>query len=53
MPQDSVGANDSDSCVHNQGGKDWYMSQDSVVAEDGDSCEYYQCGKTVSCLRAA
>ena len=48
MPQDSVGALESDSCEYNQGGKDCYMHHDSVDAEDGDSCEYNQGGRTAT-----
>ena len=40
MPQDSVGAEDGDSCEYNQGGKDCYMHHDSVDAKDDESCEY-------------
>ena len=53
MPQDSVGAEDGDSCEYNQGGDDCYMHYDSVDDEDGDSCEYNQGGRTATCLRTA
>ena len=45
MYQDSVGADDDDSCEYNQGGKDCYMPQDSVGAVEGESCEYNKGGR--------
>ena len=39
MPQDSVGAEDGDSCEYNQCGMDCYMSKDSVCTEDVDGYE--------------
>ena len=38
MHQDSVGAEDGDSCEYHQDSKDCYMTQDSVTADDDDSC---------------
>ena len=37
MHQDSVGAEDGESCEYHQFSKDCYMTQDSVGAEEGDS----------------
>ena len=53
MPQDSVGAEDGDSCEYNQGGKNCYMHHDSVDAEDGNSFSITKAARTATCLRTA
>ena len=53
MHQDSVDAEDGDSCEYNQGGKDWYMPQDRVGAEKRASVCTTKAVRAATYLRTA